>query len=549
MLFLSLVLMIIALARPVMDKKEQEIEKEIIPVVVAIDVSKSMRAKDIYPNRLEFARNKTLELLKSVDNHAVGVLLFAKSSFILSPLTTDFLSLEYLLKNLDTNVEFDNGSNILSLLESSNRLLRDYKSKNIILLSDGGNLDDYEKEIEYANNSDLNIYVIAVAGDEPVPIPSKNGDFLTNSDGNIVTVSLNKNISKLAKSSGGGYINFSYDSADLKAIISDINSRSEKERSKVQKIKTYTELFYYPLALSIFILLLALSSLPRFKRGSKSLVLVVATLMTLPKSSQALVFDFQNIEEANSAYEKKEYKKAQENFEELSLSPQRFYNLGNSYYKQGKYKEAITEYKKVITANKELEHKKLHNIGNSYVKLNDLQKAKEFYESALKQKYDKDTKDNLDMVNRALDKKEQEKNQNKEQNQKNNNDKKEENREQNSKNQDSKDSNNQKNEQNQQNQKDKQNSKNSDKSDKQDSKESKEEQKDKDKKDTTASKNDDKNREQKESQSAQSKGINEKEISNLEEKKWMKILNSQKAPTLLKRVHTPNSSDEGDSPW
>ncbi|MGB5791994.1 VWA domain-containing protein [Poseidonibacter sp.] len=98
-LFLSLFCMIIALSRPVSNEKIHESKQELIPILIAIDVSKSMLANDIYPNRLEFARKKVLDIIDNQTNFAIGVILFAKSSFILSPLTQDFISLKTLVNN------------------------------------------------------------------------------------------------------------------------------------------------------------------------------------------------------------------------------------------------------------------------------------------------------------------------------------------------------------------------------------------------------------------------------------------------------------------
>ena len=113
LLFTALLFMILAVSRPVILKKEEQIQQNLIPVVIALDVSKSMLSEDIYPNRLELAKNKIKIFLKNSKNTAIGILLFAKSSFILSPVTQDFHTLLYMIDNLNSGLNFDNGSNIL----------------------------------------------------------------------------------------------------------------------------------------------------------------------------------------------------------------------------------------------------------------------------------------------------------------------------------------------------------------------------------------------------------------------------------------------------
>ncbi|MEA2050563.1 MAG: VWA domain-containing protein, partial [Campylobacterota bacterium] len=417
--FITLILFIVALSRPVIDIKEQEIKQNLIPIVVALDVSKSMMATDIYPNRISLAKKKLKQIIKLSQNSTIGILLFAKDSFILSPVTEDFISLNYIIENLDTNLDFVNGSNIYAVLEGTSHMLSEFKVKNLIILSDGGNNKKYEKSLSFAKENEIVIYTIGIATNQGAPIPTESG-YMTDKNGNIVTVKLNQSIKNLALKSGGGYIDFTLDNSDLQAIITQINSQSKKEELNNQKIKTYTELFYFPLALGLFVLLLALSSLPSFRKNKTFLVLIAISFIS--ESSYGSFFEFNDIEEANKLYKDKNFTKAADIYRKLSTTPQSFYNLANSLYKDKKYQEAIDTYSKIITNNNHLEYQKLHNIANSYVMLNNLVKAKEFYEKALKLENDKQTKENLKLVNEAL-KKQNKKDKQDKQNKQNKNDK------------------------------------------------------------------------------------------------------------------------------
>ena len=506
-------------------------------MVVAIDVSKSMLANDIYPNRLTMAKQKLLDIIENSKNNAIAVILFAKSSFILSPVTQDFNSLKILVDNLDSGMNFDSRSNIFSTLETTNKLLKDYDNKNLILLSDGGNNTEYSKEIEYANDNKINIYTIGIATKKASPIKLDNGEFLTNKDGTIVTVALNENIKKLSLNTNGGYINFSISNEDIKQILSDINKKSSKKELESKKFKTYTELFYYPLALALFILLIAFSSLPKFgfKKAINTLLLVL--LFTSSNEAEASILDFKTIDKANELYKDKEYHEASINYEKVANTSEANYNLANSLYKEGKYKKALEKYKNVVTTDEDLEYKKLHNMGNSFVKLNDLENAKKMYENALKIKADKDTRENLDTVQKLLnknkkeDKKENKRNQDKNKDkQKNQQDK---NKEQNKSNK-----------QEENNKKQEKDNKQNDKKEEQNKNEkdsSKQEQKDK--------KNEN-NKEQNKNEGKISKEqkIKPQEISDLEEKKWLGKIQDKRTPVLLKRVKTKNE-DTSSNPW
>ncbi len=309
--FITLILFIVTLARPVMDQKEQELKQNLIPIVIALDVSKSMMATDIYPNRIELAKNKLKKIITLSKNSTIGILLFAKDSFILSPVTEDFISLNYIVENLDTNLDFVNGSNIEAVLEATSHMLEDFKVKNLIILSDGGNDKDYSEALEFAKEEDITIYSVGIATKNGAPIPTASG-YMTDKNGNIVTVKLNESIKNLALDSGGGYIDFTLDDSDTEAIINKINQESEKEELNTQKIKIYTELFYFPLALAIFILLAALSSFPTLKRVN--MILFLSSVIFISQPLKASIFEFDTIKNANNYYEKKEFTKATDEY-------------------------------------------------------------------------------------------------------------------------------------------------------------------------------------------------------------------------------------------
>lgn len=495
-LFLSLIFMIIALARPVTNEKINNSETSLTPIIIAIDVSKSMKAVDLFPNRLEFAKQKLLNILDNSKTEAIGVILFAKSSFLLSPVTEDFNSLKILIKNLDTGINFDNGTNIYSTLETTNKLLKNYSNKNLLLLTDGGDKENFDEEINFANKNGIKIYTLALATSNGSAIKEENGNYLTTKDGKIVNVKLNSKIKDLSLKTDGGYIEYSLDNKDIEQILDDINSKSNKEKFEERKYKTYTELFYYPLAIAIFLLLIAFSSMPTLKRTKLPIFILFFSLnFTNSQLSASSIFDFKTIKEANKAYENQDYNKALKEFEKLDSNEFRDYNLANSLYKENKFKEAIDIYKNIKTSSNDLEFKKLHNLGNAYAKNSDFQNAVDSYEKALKLKNDSTTKENLQLVKKLLDNK----NQNKQDEQKNNkeNQKQEENKEDSS-------------------QKDENKTK---KQNKENQKSSKNEQ-----------------LEQKE------------EISNFEEEKWLKELENQKTNSMLKKMES-SKDNSISNPW
>ena len=529
--FASIFFMIIALSRPVMNEQEQSIKQELNAIVVAIDVSKSMLAQDLYPTRLDMAKLKLEKIIEKSKHNALGLVIFAKSAFILSPITQDFNSLKYIVKNFDSKIDFNNGSNIYAMLEASNKLFKNYEHKNIILLSDGGNNTSYKDEIDFLEKNKLNLYTISLASNKPTPIPTKDG-YMTDSNGDIITIKRNESIKKLSFINTGAYVNYTLNDKDVDAVLNDIFTKIEKDKISSKKYKIYTELFYYPLGLALLLLLLSFSSFRSIKSlSSISKALVLSLLIFSSSNLKAGLFDFQTINQANEDYKNKDYKKAQKQYEKIKNSEESLYNQANAAYKQKDYKKALELYDKTFTyKNEDLEYKKLHNMGNTYVNLNKLEEAKESYEKALKIKENKETKENLETVKKELEKKKKEnkKNQENKKDSKKSKENKKDKKKKDSKNKEQKDGDKSKNK--------KDNKKNQEK--KKDSKESKENKK---------PENKDSKGEKSESKKS-SKNIKKNIISDLEEKKWLKQLENKQVPILLRKVQS-KEENKSSSPW
>jgi Ca-activated chloride channel family protein len=496
-LFISLILMTIALARPVMNEKEHENKQELHSLVLALDISKSMMTKDIYPNRLEFAKKKLIDFTNESKETSLGLVLFAKNSFILSPLTIDFNSLKLVINNLDSNMGLSKGTSILTSIESANKLLKSSSSKNLLLLSDGADKNIFEEEIKLARKYNISVYIIAIGTKKGAPLKEKSGDYLSDKNGSIVTLKLNENIKELALQTNGGYIKSTLDKQDILAILKDIKSKSLKDEVKNIKHKSYTELFYYPLALALILIFIAFSSMPR--RSSKSIIVILFLLIFLDNQVYAYTFDFEHIKDAKKSYEEKNYKEAQKSFEKINSSYEQKYNIANTLYKQNRYEEAIKHYKKLKTDDINKEAQRLHNLGNSYAKSNDFKNAIKSYEKALRNQNNKETKENLETIKKLLENQKKKENnpQSKEKEKKNNQKKEQENK----------------------------------------------------KPDNKEQKNINKNKQKNKSEQAQKKSkIKKEEISKMEEKRWLDKLNHQKTKPFMKEIES-SAKENINSPW
>jgi len=394
LLIATFVFMVIALARPVIiseDKKEINVDS--FNLVIALDVSKSMEANDIFPNRLEFAKKAIYGLMQKVPEANIAVIAYTNDAFLVSPFSGDFDSIKFLLSNLDSNSLTSKGSQIISALESTNRVFESTndKKRNLLLVTDGADGRDLNKIKKYLKENSITLHVMAIGTKKGTTLKDRQGGLIKDKAGNIVVSKRDDSLSKILN--GGVYLSSSGELSKLDWLAKEIKNGVDTKEVKRDKFEGAKELFYYPLALSLGLLFFAFNSLK---------IPFLLILFLIPQENRAEMFDFVDIYNAKKSYERKEYKDAQKGFSKVGAK----YNEANSLYKQKKYKEALEKYESIDGFSEDKEHKRLHNIGNSYANLNETDKAIKTYEKALKIQEDEDTRANLEYMKK---KKKQEK--------------------------------------------------------------------------------------------------------------------------------------------
>ncbi len=536
-LFLALVLMTIALARPVIPKGEVNVKSSTTDILLAIDVSKSMLADDMYPNRLEFAKKRAIEFMRSFKSARFGVVAFSSVGFLVSPLSEDIPTVEYLVKNLNTDSLNQKGTDLMTPLQLANKFLKNEKEKVLVIFSDGGDSKDFSKEITYAKEHDIKVYIYAVGTKRGSTI-KENGVVLTDKKGNIVITRLNGAIKELALKSGGAYIVGDYTGKSIKALEKAIKQKIYETNKREKKIKTYKELFYYPLWAAILFMLFGFSSMPRRKLQKVAPMLLVAFMMFAPSLKASSLFDFQVIKKADNSYKNKNYKESAKLYSKLlkdKNTPELHYDLANSLYKQKKYKEALKEYEQINSKDSSLMFKKYYNEGNAYAYLKKYDEAIKAYEKALKiDPKDEDARHNLELIKKLKKKKQNKQNRQNKKNKKNKNSKNS-NSGKNGKN-DNKQNKNRKREKQQKNGQEKKQNKKREKQKNQE-------------KNRTKKQNKQKNSNKKE-QAMGAKVVDKKAMSKAEEKKWTQMLLGKNPKTLPLMLPTkPRKLDKNENQW
>lgn len=231
---------IIALSQPRMGFQWEEVQHSGFDIILAVDVSRSMLAEDISPNRLTRAKREVIDLLSMLQGDRVGLVVFAGIGFTQSPLTVDYKAIEIFLDTLDTELIPVPGTAIAHALQTSMQAFSDShrNSKAIILITDGedhsGELQIVEKQ---AREAGVKIFVIGIGKTEGVPIPNLQGGFLKNKKGELVMSKLNEAaLKELALSTGGSYAQSVTGDLDLEKIyLQDI--RENLQRNELQKTR------------------------------------------------------------------------------------------------------------------------------------------------------------------------------------------------------------------------------------------------------------------------------------------------------------------------
>jgi Ca-activated chloride channel family protein len=252
---------IIMLSRPQFGSKIEDVKKQGVEVIIALDVSNSMLAEDIQPDRLTRAKQAISRLVDNLDNDKIGLIVFAGDAYIQIPVTTDYISAKMFLSSINPNIVPKQGTAIGAAIELGIRSFSpgEGKSKAMIIITDGENHeDDPVKAAEEASKAGIVIHTLGIGSTEGVPIPMINNgkkDYLKDADGNTVVTKLDEEIlKKIALSTNGNYVRASNSNIGLDEIFSGIK-RMKKQDLESTMYTEYNDQFQIFAAIALFLLL------------------------------------------------------------------------------------------------------------------------------------------------------------------------------------------------------------------------------------------------------------------------------------------------------
>jgi Ca-activated chloride channel family protein len=439
--FIIGLLAIVALAGPTWKKLPQPIYQIARGSVLIMDMSYSMYATDIAPNRLTRSRYKAIDLLEQLNEGEIGLIAYAGDAFTISPLTDDINNIKLLLPSLSPELMPELGSNPLAALTLAHDMLVNagHSKGDIYWFTDGIDNYDIQDITDWSRSNNHRLNILGIGTSAGAPIKLNNGELMKDNSGSIIVPKLS--ISALrgaAKRGSGYYATLANNNSDIEALLrqpSDVEDQQQKESSNTgdqwQEAGPY--LLFFVLALL----------LPYFRRGRLLTIVPLILLMTPVDKSYAqstikpnAVLTKESVPDKQvtdnfwkNLWQTKDQQGQQqfnnEAFEQAATSFEDSSWQGSSYYRSGNYEQALKAFQRQDTA------EALYNQGNSLAQLKRIDEAIKAYEQALlKDPQHQDAKANKAYLE-ELKKQQEQQQENQEQNNEENNDKNQEQQEQN----------------------------------------------------------------------------------------------------------------------
>jgi len=381
-LSLSIALLIVSLARPVLPQKPISVEEAGSDVILAVDLSYSMRGTDIAPSRLEAAKKLLHEVVRSDQKDRFGVIGFTTSAIVLSPLTKDTELLEHLFGSLDESQIITKGTDVMSALELARKMSHAARPM-VILLTDGGDEASYSKEADFITENNLAVSVVMLASNDGSTLPTPDGSSLKDDNGHIVVSARNDAIEEIVHE---GKMIQGPDSSAVLALIDDAHQDDFTGKTSVIR---YQEFFYIPLVLAVLFFMAAFTTI-----GKKISHLFVPILVLIGVSAEGGMLDFAYAYLAEKNYDQGHFERSAELYREIDGERAR-YNRASSLYKAGKYADALVLYRSIRSDDASFKANVFYNMGNCHIRLQEFGEAREAFLKSLTLRYSKAADQNL----------------------------------------------------------------------------------------------------------------------------------------------------------
>ena len=255
LMMVAIALAVIILARPQMGSKISHEKRNGIEIIIAMDISNSMKAEDVVPSRLQKSKMMVENLIDKFSTDKIGLIVFAGDAFVQLPITSDYVSAKMFLQNIDPSLIASQGTDIAQALNlAANSFTKADIGKAIVVITDG---EDHEggavEAAKAAHDKGMNVFILGIGDVKGAPIPDGDGGYMTDNSGNTVMSALNEDMCKQIANAGKGkyiHVDNTGDAQDM------LNSQLAKLQSGETESVVYSEYDEQFQAVAIMLLLI-----------------------------------------------------------------------------------------------------------------------------------------------------------------------------------------------------------------------------------------------------------------------------------------------------
>ncbi|MDD3721965.1 MAG: VWA domain-containing protein [Lutibacter sp.] len=267
---LALAFLIISLANPKMGTKLETVKRQGVDIVFALDVSKSMLAEDIAPNRLEKAKQIITKVIENLGSDRIGIIIYAGSSYPLLPITTDYAAAKMFLQNATTEMVSNQGTAINSAIERALSYYDNEEQTNrfLVIVSDGE--DHQENTIELAKEAakkGIKVYTVGVGTAKGAPIPLKDNGrvigYKKDSKGMVVVTQMNEPTLRDIANAGNGKYLYGNRTQETIDTIKKVLEKADKNEFETKQFSDYEDQFQWFVGIGLLLLIIDVTLLEK----------------------------------------------------------------------------------------------------------------------------------------------------------------------------------------------------------------------------------------------------------------------------------------------
>lgn len=233
--FFAIALLIFVLARPQFGSKMETVKRSGIETVIALDISNSMLAEDVQPNRLDKSKKLVSKLVDGFTNDKVGLIVFAGQAFTQLPITSDYISAKMFLDAINPSLIASQGTDIGGAISLASKSFtpKEGVGRAVIIITDGENHEGgAEEAAKAAAEKGMQVYVLGVGSPEGAPIPAegRSNEFRKDRDGNVIVTRLNEQMCQaIAQAGKGMYIRVDNSNSAQRILQSEIDKLAKAD--------------------------------------------------------------------------------------------------------------------------------------------------------------------------------------------------------------------------------------------------------------------------------------------------------------------------------